>query len=134
MKSVPPIQKFMSYLPKAVDAGMSIKAASDLMKESDFRHLPVEKNGQLYGLLSDRDIKSVLSFAGTDAEKIKVGDVCEDQPFTVTPTSALDEVAAIMAEKKVGSALVVDNKHLVGIFTITDALKALTEITRQRFH
>jgi len=50
----------------------------------------------------------------------------------VKPDSKLDEVARMMADKKIGSVLVVDHHRLVGIFTTTDALQALGELLQTR--
>ena len=32
--------------------------------------------------------------------QVKVGDICEDNPFEVKPSAQIDDVAEIMAEKK----------------------------------
>ena len=134
MKQIPQISKYMTVVPHTVDYEQTIDKAETLMRENNIRHLPVTRAGKLVGLLSDKDVKSVLAFAGTDPAKVKVGDVCEDEVFTVEPAATIDEVAEIMAEKKFGSALVVDNNKLVGIFTVIDSLQALAEVTRQQCH
>ena len=41
---------------------------------------------------------------------------------------SLDEVVATMAEHKYGSAIVVQNQHVVGVFTTVDACRALSEL------
>ncbi|HOM14314.1 MAG TPA: CBS domain-containing protein, partial [Rubrivivax sp.] len=54
------------------------------------------------------------------------------QPLTVNAAAPLDEVAYAMSERKVGSAIVNDeNGEFLGIFTATDALNALIELTRR---
>ncbi|MFX8848650.1 CBS domain-containing protein, partial [Acinetobacter baumannii] len=42
------------------------------------------------------------------------------------------EVARVMAEKRIGSAIVTKNNKLVGIFTVTDACRALAQILGDR--
>lgn len=133
-KSMPVIQKYMTVIPETIEATATIEQANNLMAEKGIRHLPVTKGSNLFGILTDKDIKSVMAFAGADPAKLQVGDVCEENPFSVSPQSAIDEVASVMAEKKIGSALVQDNDRLVGIFTVVDALKALVEISRARYH
>jgi CBS domain-containing protein len=54
-----------------------------------------------------------------------------DEPFVVAPDSLLEEVAEAMAKNKHGSALVVERATLVGIFTSTDALRALVILLRR---
>jgi acetoin utilization protein AcuB len=134
MKAIPTIQKFMTTTPHSINYEAPLEEAIKLMEKNKFRHLPVIKNGEAFGLLSDRDVKNLLTFAGTNPKTTKVGDVCGDEPYVTKPQAPINDVAAIMAEKKYGSALVMDNGKLVGIFTLTDACKALAEIVEQRFH
>jgi len=52
-------------------------------------------------------------------------------PITVPPDAPLEEVAEAMAARKHGSAVVVDRGAVVGIFTTTDAMKALVAVLRR---
>jgi CBS domain-containing protein len=47
--------------------------------------------------------------------------------LTVTPATTVGEVASLMAERRVGSALVMSDQRLVGIFTERDIVKALSK-------
>lgn len=133
-KSIPQIRKYMATVPYTIDAYQTIEVAHKMMQDHNVRHLPVMEVGELRGIISDRDVKAVMAFAGADPELVKVGDVCDDSPLKVNVDTPLDEIAELLAEKKIGSALVMDNNTLVGIFTVTDALIALAEITRARYH
>jgi CBS domain-containing protein len=73
-----------------------------------------------------------MSFKDADAEKMTVEEAYTPDPYFTSPTTPLNEVVAHMAEKKFGCALVVDNGKLVGIFTETDAYKALSELLETR--
>jgi acetoin utilization protein AcuB len=103
-----------------------------MMRNHQIRHLPVMSGGQVTGVLSDRDVKLALSINGVDPENTKVEEIASSEVFLVKPDSKLDEVARTMSEKKIGSVLVIDHHHLVGIFTTTDALKALDELLHTR--
>jgi acetoin utilization protein AcuB len=50
----------------------------------------------------------------------------------VSPDSPLDEVALEMAENRYGSAIIVQDKKVVGIFTTVDACRALAAILETR--
>jgi acetoin utilization protein AcuB len=43
----------------------------------------------------------------------------------------MDEVAFEMSSRKIGSVLVTEDDQLLGIFTVTDALNALIEISSE---
>lgn len=132
MKAIPHIQKYMTYIPKSIGYDQSIAQASEFMRKLHLRHLPVLKGGKLVGILTDRDISLVMSFKDADAEKMTVEEAYTPDPYFTSPDAPLNEVVAHMAEKKYGCALIVDNGKLVGIFTETDAYKALAELLETR--
>lgn len=133
-KAMPKISKYMTTLPHSINFECTVNEAVKVMEHRRVRHLPVMKNQKILGIVSDRDIKSIFAFAGADPDVIKVGDICSDYPYITQPNALINEVATEMAAKKFGSALVLDNGKLVGIFTATDACQALSDICEQRFH
>jgi acetoin utilization protein AcuB len=100
------------------------------MTELDVRHLPVVDGGRLLGILSDRDIKFIESFPDVDARELTVGAAMNEAPYAVGPDATIDEVAATMALEKHGSAVVVHEGQVVGIFTTVDACRALSKLLR----
>ena len=102
------------------------------MREHGIRHLPVLEAGKLVGLLSDRDIKLVETLADVDPKKVTVAEVARDDVYSVPPDNLLDDTVDNMAERKIGSALIVQNNKLVGIFTEIDALIALSDLLHSR--
>ena len=133
-KAEPKIQKFMTYQPQSIDADESISKARKTMQELKIRHLPVLKQGEIFGIISDRDIRTALAFVGANPDQMKVSEICHEHPYQVEPETPLHEVADTMAEHHYGAAIVVQNKKLVGIFTTVDACKAISEILQQRYH
>ncbi len=133
-KSEPTIQKFMTTDPKSIESDAKIKDAQAMMAKFKIRHLPVTRQGKVVGILSDRDIKLVGSFSEIEIDEVVVADVCQNKPYIVTPDELIHEVAAEMAAKHYGSAIVVQNSRLVGIFTAVDACRTLAEILETRYH
>ena len=131
-KPIPSIQKYMTTTPHTIGSDQSIAKAAAIMTEHGIRHLPVLRGGQLLGVLSDRDVKLIETFRDVDATKTTVDEAMTDQPYTVAPETPLDEVVRTMAEKKYGSAVVVQNHKVVGIFTTVDACQALSELLQTR--
>lgn len=130
MKAIPQVRKYMTMTPFAINADSTVDEAIKTMRKHDIRHLPVQK-GKGYGIISDRDIKYATSLAGFDPRTAKVKDICEEAPYFTKPDSLVSEVGEQLAERKMGSALVMDNGHLVGIFTTTDACRALSEVCQR---
>ncbi|HUG89046.1 MAG TPA: CBS domain-containing protein [Actinomycetota bacterium] len=54
-----------------------------------------------------------------------VGDVMTSGVLRVTPTTTVAEAATMMGERRVGSALVMEDDNLLGIFTERDIVRAL---------
>ena len=132
MKSIPQIQKYMTPHPHTIGKGQPLSMAHDIMSTNQIRHLPVLDGGKLVGMISDRDLRLVESFKDVDPTKLKVEEAMTPTSYTVSPEAQLDEVAATMSEHKYGSAVVMQNSKVVGIFTTVDAMRALSELLRTR--
>jgi len=126
----PTIRHFMTPAPETILGELTLAQARDRMFQLNARHLPVVDNGELVGILSDRDIAVVDAVFG-DLTRLLVRQAMTAQPFTCGPEAHLHAVAAEMAAHKYGTAIVVDRDHpghVVGLFTTTDALRALAQL------
>jgi len=130
MKRNPQVIAFMTPFPYSIDVDAPLKEAHKLMREHHFRHLPVTRADAIVGVLTDRDIKLVLGpdFAYPDEEELTVRDAYVERPCVVPASTPVAIVARTMAENHIGSAIVTKNDKLVGIFTVTDACRALAEV------
>lgn len=121
------VENYMTPAPHAANIADSLHAARDKMVKLGARHLPVMQDSKVVGVLSDRDIQLALGFKHGNIKTMTVEEVYSEDPYTTTSSANLKLVAQEMAEKKIGSAVVVDGEKLVGIFTTTDACRALSE-------
>ena len=130
MKRNPQVIAFMTPFPYSVDVDAPLKDAHALMREHRFRQLPVTSAGAIVGVLTDRDIKLVLGpdFDRPKEEELSVRDAYVEQPCVVSASTPVATVARTMAEKHIGSAIVTKKGRLVGIFTVTDACRALAQV------
>jgi len=130
MKRNPQVIAFMTPFPHSIDIDASLAQARRMMREGNFRHLPVTSGGDIVGVVTDRDIKLLLGpdFGNPDERDLKVRDAYTDKPCVVRASTPVATVARTMAEHHIGSAIVTKNDKLVGIFTVTDACRALAEV------
>ena len=128
------IESVMSPAPTSIEADAPLAEARRYMRRHDIRHLPVTRDGALVGLLSDRDIKLVLGpdFDYPCETELSAGDVAMEHPYVADVGEPLERVAQEMAGRHVGSALVTREGRLAGIFTATDACRALAKLLRAR--
>ncbi len=134
-KAEPQIQKFMTTQPYWIHAGQTLQKAQDMMSELKIRHLPVmNDDNEVVGVVSDRDIKMASGIEGVDPAKTLILDVCNENPYIVEPDLPLREVAEVMASRHYGSAIVMQNGKLVGIFTTVDACRAIMILIETRTH
>ena len=123
----PSVSHYMTAQPWTVDCKASVREAHELMLEHGIRHLPVVDNGELVGIVSERDLHVIESLADA-LIAVPVERVMHEHPFVVTSDTALDEVALIMANGKYGSAIILGHDGIEGIFTTVDACRALSDV------
>jgi acetoin utilization protein AcuB len=117
--------------------------AFKLMRERKFRRLPVvDKNGELVGIVSERDLLYASPSPATSLSvwelnyllaKLKIDSIMTRDVITTTPDTPIEDAAQIMVEKKIGGLPVVDeNNHVVGVITETDIFKSFVEMLGSR--
>jgi len=132
----PAVVAAMTPFPYYVEADDPVAEAERIMREHGVRHVPVQEHGQPVGLLSERDVAHHVNPALGPAERqrIRVGSVCRREDlFVVDVGEPLDRVLQTMAERQLGSALVVKRGKLAGIFTVVDACRLFAGILRERY-
>ena len=94
---------------------------------ASIRHLPVTDDTVLVGVVTDRDIKLLLGpdFAYPEPQTLKVSDAMVEEPYVVDLKTSLADVLENMASRRLGSAIVTRKGKLAGVFTTTDACRAL---------
>lgn len=103
--------------------------ASHLMELNHVRHLCVSNGARLVGLVSVRDL--VRHFVNAEAGPIRdLDDVY--RPLSVLMRTDIEKIASqaallsaarLMADKRIGSLIVVDNAEMVGIVTESDIVR-----------
>ncbi len=125
MKRQVVVEDWMTPLPYTLAPTDSVEQATALLREHGVRHLPVVAEGGVVGIVSERDLFVASRFANTHGMKVEV--IMEPDPYIVTRSTPLCEVARTMEARRYGAAIVVENGCLVGVFTAVDGLRALSQ-------
>ncbi len=127
-----PVEEFTTPNPVTATENMTIDELRRLMHEHGVRHLPITRAGAVVGVVSDRDVRVVLGLGAEHQLQVRAGDIMAADPVAVKASTPLDDVAFAMSDKKIGSVIVnEDDGAFLGIFTLTDALNALIELSRR---
>jgi CBS domain-containing protein len=124
------VRDAMTENPSPIEASASVVEAARLMREEDIGSLPITDGGKLVGLITDRDITTMVVAEGADPEATSAGDVSSRDPVSVGPDKNIEEALQLMARNQVRRLPVVENDGLVGIVAQADiALKENQEKT-----
>ncbi len=127
MDKTAPIADFMTPMPHTVGSEQTITFAQKLMEKHDIRHLPVLHGGELYGVVSDRDLGMIAGLNEVNPDNTTVEEAMTQETYTVSPDTPLFTVLNEMLTHKYGSAIVVEGIKIIGILTTHDALELLVE-------
>jgi CBS domain-containing protein len=132
------INEIMQRDVAALDPSSSLLDAVDLMHERGIRHVPlVQANGEVVGIISDRDVRCYMSDIFTELEAQTAGafkktfplrQIMQAKPLSVDPSADVLDVLDIILENKVGAVIVTDSRgRMQGIVSYEDLLKLLRD-------
>ncbi|RXJ01768.1 CBS domain-containing protein [Anaerobacillus alkaliphilus] len=113
------INEIMTKNVVCVTPQQSIQECAQLMKQHNIGVIPVVENGQLQGIVTDRDI-TIRSTADGIGPNTPVSQCMTNNVTTASSTMDVHEVANIMAQQQIRRLPVVDNNQLVGMVAIGD--------------
>ena len=129
------IGEIMTSNAKTIGLRDSLLAASKILKEGGFNHLPVvNENGSLVGIVTDRDLKKASASDATTLEvhellylldKLQVGQVMTSNPITISPEDSVQSAAKLLVEHKIGCLPVIMDGTIGGIVTKMDLLNII---------
>jgi CBS domain-containing protein len=134
-KNIPNVGSVMTPFPYSVDADETFENIETLMNAHNIRHVPVQQDGQVVGIVSERDLHTRLGRTATLANKsrIRARDIMVENPYLVAFETPLNEVTNQMAQRHIGSAIVLHHGKLAGILSAMDVCRILAEILESEF-
>lgn len=128
-------EEIMTHDPATISEVATLGEALEILSELEIRHLPVVRDGEVVGMLSDRDIRTLGLSMITDVEGMeglrtslgaRVTTLMTGDVITVDQDTSIKEVVELMISEKVGAIPVVESgtSQLVGIISYIDVLQA----------
>jgi CBS domain-containing protein len=89
--------------------------------------LVLDDNGQLAGIVSERDVVKALSKQGPGIASLHAGDIMTRTVTTVTPEATINEAMELMDRGYFRHLPVLNQGKLVGIISVRDVVRARIE-------
>ncbi|NLO24894.1 MAG: CBS domain-containing protein [Clostridiales bacterium] len=105
---------------RTIDASSSVEDAARMMKELNVGSLPVSENGNITGIITDRDVVLRNVADGKAPSDTRVDEVMSKTVVTATPDMDVHRAADLMAKNQIRRLPVVKNNRMVGIVSIGD--------------
>ena len=115
------VREIMSSPVEMIAPDAMITEAADKMKSYDIGVLPVEKDGDIVGIITDRDIVVRAIADKLDPRKTPVSKAMTFDAMCCSEDTDMEEAARIMEVKKIHRLLILDdNDEVSGILSIGD--------------
>jgi CBS domain-containing protein len=114
------IRDIMTPAPVCMASAESVSAAARAMKEHGIGMVLVLDDGQLCGLVTDRDITVRVLAEDRDPGSTRIGDICSADLVTLGPDDDVAEAVRLVRERAVRRIPVVEASQPVGVVSIGD--------------
>ena len=116
----------------AVSPDAKISDAVSVLSGKNIGAVIVKDNSDsVVGILSERDVVRRLGERGDAALSMRVSECMTPNPYTAEPGTTLDEVMALMTEKRIRHLPVTHDGKLAGVISIGDVVKRKIEQAEQ---
>ena len=114
------IRDVMTPNPIALPVTASVVDAALAMRDSDVGAVIVLEDGQVCGIVTDRDLVVRAIANGNYPASTKLGEVCSRELTALSPRDTVEHAVRLMREKAIRRLPVVENGQPVGIVSIGD--------------
>lgn len=114
------VSDIMTRTPVALSADASVRDAARYMRECHVGAIVVQRQGQVCGIVTDRDIVVRCLARDGDCDEARLGEICSSDVVAVHPDDDVDQVVALMRDKAIRRVPVVKNGKAVGILSLGD--------------
>ena len=113
------VAESMTPNPTTIEANRTVRDAAELLASGDVGAVVVVDDGEVVGIVTDRDIVVRIVATGRSPED-PVRQACSQDLVTTTPDTDAAEAVRLMRERAVRRIPVLQGGSLVGILSIGD--------------
>jgi CBS domain-containing protein len=106
-----------------IDAGATVFEAVERMVELNVGSLLVTSNGDVAGIVTERDYLRRVTLEGRTDRETDVREIMSSPLVVGTPETTVDECMALMTDRRIRHVPVVEGERVVGMISIGDLVK-----------
>jgi signal-transduction protein with cAMP-binding, CBS, and nucleotidyltransferase domain len=115
------VRDVMTVSPMSLSTTATAVGAARAMRDGDIGDVVVlDDRGNLYGIVTDRDLAVRVVAESRDPEDVTLGDICSKALVVLAPTDTVDEAVQLMRQQALRRLPVVDKGKPVGIVSLGD--------------
>jgi CBS domain-containing protein len=112
---------------ETIEASRPVLEALEVMAQHEIGALPVMRNGELVGMLSERDYARKVVLLGRTSAETEVARIMASPVVTVEPNDTVSHCMQLMTDRRFRHLPVLEDGKLVGIVSIGDLVRAQIE-------
>jgi len=114
----------MTTNPLSIESTETISAAARQMRDHDTGDMLVTDNGELVGIVTDRDIVVRSIANGADPTSTQIREALSPEIQYVTATDSIDAAVEVMRGSAIRRLPVVEGGRIVGILSLGDLARS----------
>jgi CBS domain-containing protein len=115
------VRDIMTKNPEALSLNTPISKVAKEMEELDCGFIPIVQDGEISGIITDRDIAIRAVAAGKDPNTTQAQEIMSTKSHCVQERDEIEVAAKKMCDLKVRRLIVLDeNKHICGVVSLGD--------------
>ncbi len=125
MKTIQQVLGSKGHVVYTIAPDATVLEALQRMADRDVGALVVLRDGEVVGLVSEREYARSVILKGRFSKDTPVYEIMRDQVVCIAPTQKVDACMALMTEKRIRHLPVLRDEHIVGIISIGDLVKSI---------
>ena len=118
------VREIMSNRVLSLRHNDTVSQAAELLCKNNVGSLPIVTDGELVGMLTDRDIVLRCVAGRSDATQMRIGEIMSTKLVTVSPEDSVEHAMELMAEHRIRRLPVVEKTRVVGMLSLADVARA----------
>lgn len=120
------VREIMSNRVLSLRHNDTVLKAAEMLSNHNVGSLPIVTDGELVGIITDRDIVLRCVAGRCDATQMRIGEIMSTKLVTVTPEDSVRSAMDVMAANQVRRLPVTEDNRVVGMLSLADVARATT--------